>query len=188
MSARNFDSSGWDTIMPALTTGGVVQSNGTMVGLIPMGAGPNSRTGNDIFVRGIDIRGQIRHASVTTSADTGALVRIVCIRDRQPNAAAAAFDDVFSVVGPIGGVLAFPNLANALRFEILYDRVFNVNPTIGLASWPESRIDVVRLLKCEFPVRYNNIAVGVGSVTTNNVFLGAALARVSSAADRKSVV
>jgi hypothetical protein len=144
----------------APTTAGVVSATALS---ITQGTGDANRIGNVIHLKRYRARGYI----TGSTAATGAL-RLLFVRDKQPNGALPAVTDVLQSAS----WYSLPNASTVVgyggaRFVILSDRVFNefqqFTGTSCLLPWS---LDV----KTDFNVTYSGNAGTIADIQTNNLF------------------
>jgi hypothetical protein len=123
-----------------------------------------TRTGRDILVESVEVRGY----AVTTAVTNVDLLRVVILWDNESRGAAPAYTDVYSTNL---GIMSLYNLDNSHRFKILYDSgPLLVNST---AATNGMRAITIPPIKIGRKVRYYNggNAGTVADVDSGGMFL-----------------
>lgn len=121
----------------------------------------NERVGRQITMKSIQIK---FNTKVTTSTGVDQRHRIVIVYDKQTNAAAAAWTDVFVSAD----TMALRNLENRSRFVILYDKMITLNASAESGSSALRSI----YLRCNLPVTFNSGDAGtVADIVTGSLYL-----------------
>lgn len=110
----------------ALATTGVITNSS--LNLIPQGILENNRIGRKCTIKKIQFRGVIQFNSSTT--ESGEVVRIMVVWDKQANGAAATITDILETADE----KSFNNLSNKNRFVTLKDWYFPVQKTVDLGT------------------------------------------------------
>ncbi len=123
------------------------------------GTSNNTREGDQIKVVSIYFRYVISmHASATDTS-----VRILLVQDKQCNGTAVSWADVLSSATSPDSLVAFNNLDNKYRFNILYDRVHQMSIN------GRRNIYGKFYKKCAIKVRYSSNLGTVADINTNNL-------------------
>lgn len=111
----------------------------------------------------------LRHLRLRLLAVTGtgnSRMRVIVLKDRQPDGAFPAPVDLFTNVGSTEGTILSPfNVTNKKRFKILFDRTWTCNPVIQPTPL------LARSIPLNFKVTYNAPGNGIAQVVTNSLIL-----------------
>lgn len=166
----------FDTTRSALalsTTGTLVDDS---LNHVPQDATESGRLGRKITVTGISLRGSYNFGSTSTLSNMDQRVRLLVFVDTQCNGAAAPVESIINT-GGVTNVNSFRDLPNYDRFEVLYDRWFNihVNAVLQDGAGTGDSVPMFRGLEihipCEIPIEFDDSAAD-GSITTirtNNI-------------------
>ncbi len=143
------------------------------VNAIPQGVTESERVGRKCTIRSIHWRIQCKVPEMDAQAtpNAGDTIRVVMYLDHQANGATAANTDLFES----NDWQSFRNLANTQRFEILYDRMVNVNyftlasDGAGLVSSAEWSKDLQFHKKCNIPLEFSSTTGVIGEIRSNNI-------------------
>lgn len=155
---KYFDTSLAATNVPQV---GVVNPN---LVIVPQGDAENNRIGRKINIRSIWLKGTIfLNVSATAAAATDT-VRMILVQDKQANGAVFTVADVLQNTDYIG----FRNLANTSRFNILWDKTYNMSAMAVFTATPaglptEKALNMY--VKCNIPIEYD-AALTTGVITT----------------------
>jgi len=166
---KKFDDTTWssetldDYVSPSLSN------------LIQIGQGDliSNRQGNKIFLKYIMVRGWLV-GSATAGVRTP--VRISIVLDKQPNAANAAWADVYQSHANVNlNMNAQPNFGNSSRFKILKDKTFNIEYSTGGGSSlqmfkfkvPVNKYVTYVNQNAAVPATNNVLALGWSTLTAN---------------------
>lgn len=124
----------------------------------------NQRGGRQVRFKSIQLKGTISRSSASTGV--GDRLRIVVFIDKQANASAPSFSDLFeNVLGATPNVSTFRNLDNRKRFVILNDRVYNLD-----ADDPSREYNYYR--KLDMKTIYDDGNAGtIADITTNSLYV-----------------
>ncbi len=142
--------------------------------IIPEGNGQSARVGRKVNLTSIGIRGSVKIASTSTLANTGDVVRIMVVQDKQTNGASPAVATVLQSAD----YNAFGNLANRNRFVILRDKFIAIQSQSGSFDgtndgFAEAFVFFKDYFKVNIPIEYDASATD-GSLATqrsNNIFV-----------------
>lgn len=142
-----------NAVLPlATTTAAVALING-----IAQGTGAGERIGRKVTMKSLFIRGYVAKQGATVGSVP---IRILIVYDKQTNATLPATTDVVVT----DTVMAPMNLANAQRFTVLYDRVFN------LGEDGDNVFNFSKYIKMNHDVTYNAGTTNtIGSIQTGSV-------------------
>ncbi len=109
----------------------VVAQNGTIlnggsINLIGQGTGESVRIGRKCTIRKIGWKWTMQNSSIAT-ANAQNVIRLILYLDKQANGATATITDILES----NSFISHRNLANSGRFQILMDRNYTFNPSIG---------------------------------------------------------
>lgn len=107
---------------PTFNDSGLDQ-NAQYLSLIPQGSGPSERIGKQVFVKSIEIAGQVCGVAGTHA---GALARLVLLRDVNPDLTIPDLTHIFTT-DVLGSVNALRNPDFLSRYQILSDNVVMYN-------------------------------------------------------------
>jgi len=103
------------------------------------GSGPDDRTGRNIRMNSLEVRGFIHLDATNAAGRAQTLARIMLIYDRQPNGAAPAITDVLQDSTGATSTFVGLNLNNKDRFIVLRDRQVLL-PQLGVAGVPPGTV------------------------------------------------
>lgn len=151
-----------DTVITAGTSITSAPTTGTWLLSIPQGAGAVQRIGRNIRVERISMRIQLNSVNAAVLGDS---IRLMIIKDTDANRENLATSNIFtSTVTPYFQVAHVQqDSANARRYQLLYDRVVNIEPHAGWDATPENYpayAYVKKVLKKKFVVNFNNVGTG----------------------------
>jgi len=156
-----------DTAVPA--TGALTDS----INLIAQGVTESTRVGRKCTIKSVywkyTVHLPIRDAVATP--DAGDCLRTIIYLDKQANGATAAITDVLETADIHG----FRNLANQGRFEIVLDKLHNINYA-GLASDGAGVVSQAQVIneykfykKCNIPLEFSSTTGVIGEIKSNNL-------------------
>ncbi len=156
-----------DAIVAA--TGGITDT----VLVIPQGVTESERVGRKCMLRQIHWRYQVSLAERDAVADpvAGDSLRIILYQDKQCNGATAAIGDVLATAS----VRSFRDLANTGRFNILMDKIHNINymtlasDGAGVVSQAEHVQNYTYTKLCNLPIEYSSTTGAIGEIKSNNI-------------------
>ncbi len=156
----------------AVATTGIIKDSIVLIG---QGVTESTRLGRKIIVRSIAARWIINLALVQNVADitpTGDQIRIMVFIDHQCNGANAAVTDILETAS----IESYRNLANIARFDVLYDKVHNIQRMFGTvdgtntASGGKKENKMFKMFKkLDLPIEYNSTAGAITEITSNNI-------------------
>lgn len=154
-----------------------ISNNGTILaGLnhIAQGNGESERTGRKVTVRSLRIKGEWHMPSTATVADQDQRIRIVVYCDKQTNGTVATIPLIHSLAGTVN-INSFRSLANVSRFNILYDKTFNI-PINALAASNDANVPLIRGFRfnrtgLNIPLEFDDSAPdgSIATIRTNNI-------------------
>ena len=158
-----------DLINPVPSAGAV---GTTLVG-IQNSSQQNGRVGRWIAPISIEGMGNIVLPPQGAGAAGSDVCRIMLVRDKQPNGATFTVADLLQQNGGVAAYLSFKELFNDERFDILYDKSFNVECTGGVVA---ATIEGNKILHFCVPLHgtrtlYSGTGGTVTDITTNNYAL-----------------
>lgn len=104
-----------------ISTAGDIRASINGVG---QGTGPSDRVGRNILLTSIQWRYALKLPSVSSAAvQTGDSVRLIIFLDKQCNGEDAGVTDIFDITN----IHSFLKLTNTDRFEILFDKLHDIN-------------------------------------------------------------
>lgn len=134
---------------------------------ITQGVGVQERVGKKIMVKGIQL-GLHFETPATTGVEQS--VRVVVVQDKQANAAACGWDDVFDdgTGGNDATSLTDPlKVENRYRFTVLYDKMLKLS--VDSAYPRQHSFKVFR--KVNIPVMYGGVGDTIASINSNSIYL-----------------
>ncbi len=147
---------------------GVIQNTGT-INIIPQGVTEVQRVGRKCNVHRIMWKYNL---TLAASATVGAVdtVRMILYQDTQCNGATAAVTDIMES----DNYQTFRNLANSGRFNILYDKMHQMNPMASAgngtandaAPWALNR---TFYKKCNIPLEFDSTTGALTEIRSNNL-------------------
>ncbi len=153
-----------------IESGGTIQNAGS-VNLIAQGNTDSTRIGRKCAVVGIEWRFQVAilaQADVNQGTD---VVRVLIYLDHQANAATAAVLDILEV----DNYQSPFNLANDSRFDILFERVYDVNATAAAGQNAEETTsaygmsDELELDELDISLDFSGALGALTEITSNNI-------------------
>lgn len=155
---------------PVAAAGNIVQNS---LHLMAQGTTPSERIGNKIVIKQIFLHIEVLLPSTATVAETSDIVRILVVKDKQCNGAAATVAAVLQ-----GTTLYdFNNMENKGRFKTLAERTYSLksggagNSTATTIVTMEDIIHDTIAIKCNIPVQYGGAGGAITDIKSNNVFL-----------------
>lgn len=144
--------------------------------VVVQGNAEDQRIGRKIMIKALHVKGQVALLGTTLTTDMEQRVRVIFAVDKQTNGAAATLADVIDFAGV--EINAFRNLANVSRFDILYDRTFNLNVTAIAQSAAGTFVSAPQTYGFSFskrlnlPIEFDATATDGSLATqrTNNIF------------------
>ncbi len=162
-----------------------ISANGTILaGLnhIAQGNGESERIGRKVTVRSLRIKGHYQFPSTATVADQDQRLRIVVYCDKQTNGTVATVPLIHSLAGTVN-INSFRNLANVSRFNILYDKFYDIRVEAVAAS-NDANVPMLRGFKfnltgMNIPLEFDETATdgSIATIRTNNIGVYAIAAR-----------
>jgi len=140
------------------TTARVVLLNG-----LAQGTTASTRIGRRVTMKSIELKGRVSAGSTGTLA----AVRYALVLDKQANAAAPAFTDIYDAALPE----SLRNISNKARFQVLWDS--GLTAVVGSSATPTdaARRTMEFYKKIGIPVQYNAGTAGtVGDIQTNALY------------------
>lgn len=157
-------------------TGVSTTSNLSLLNGVVPGTGASQRIGRKIQMKSYELK---LYANVDT-ATTITSVRFMLVLDRQANAAAPVFADVYDQAT----TTTLRNISNKARFKVLYDSGLVSLTGNTAAPNDNSLVTFTHYRKCNIPVQYNAGTAGtIADIQTNSLYLMAIGSTVSGTAD-----
>ena len=180
----------FDTGVTDLVIDGGVNMTDSIV-KIPQGTGQSQRIGRRATLKSMWWRFQYHLPSWSASTPTeGDNFRIVVYLDRQANGATATQADLFGTQTEIRGMW---NLANKDRFEILWDKIWNLNYSTAVYVPAKSQIHMggkfwneTFFKKLDVPLEFDGVNGAMTEIKSNNI--GVALVGVNGRAGFRSSI
>jgi len=134
--------------------------------LIPQGTTDQTRVGNKITIRNVNVRFAISADDQTTGAFAAGAIRIIIYVDKQTNGATAAFTDILKG----GQVTSFRNMDQVDRFIILKDKIYAppVMAANALHTSTSARYYSISK-KVNLPVHFSSTTGAITELRSNNI-------------------
>lgn len=144
------------------TSGVIINS----LNLVPQGTTDQTRVGNKITIRNINIHAYSNNDDQTTLAFAGSNIRVIVYLDKQANGAAAAVTDILNTAA----ITSFRNMDQVDRFVILVDKVvFNPVECANALHTSNQRHYWSVNKKCNIPVHFSSTTGAITEVRSNNI-------------------
>lgn len=156
----------------------VITAGGTIVptiNIIAQGVTESTRVGRKCTIKSIHWRYRINliEQDAVATPPAGDTVRVMVYLDRQCNDAAAGVTDILET----NSWQSFRNLANTSRFQILLDKLVNINynnlasDNAAVVSSTVHDQDYIFNKKCNIPIEFNNVANdgSLATIRSNNI-------------------
>lgn len=148
-----------------VTQAGAIQTT-SMVAGIQQGAGESERIGRKVVVRKLHVNGDIILPGSATATFTEDVVRLIIFWDKQTNGAAATVGQILASAS----YLAYRNLQQTGRFNILSDKKYTINASAGNGTSTADKRAHWRLnLNCKIPLEFDASTGAITDLTTNNL-------------------
>lgn len=143
---------------------------------IAEGNGESDRVGRKITLKSLAIKGNWFFTSNAVLANMDNRLRIIVYCDKQTNGAAATMQHIISQNGAVN-INAFANLANSSRFQILFDKTWDVTiPAVGqdaagtFDNLPQEHTWTLNK-RLNLPIEYDATATdgSIATIRTNNI-------------------
>ncbi len=118
----------FDTVKAATSMSATGTISDPSLNLITQATTESARIGRKCTVKSLHMRGELISPTSTTEAAGGQKARVIIYLDKQANGATAAASDILEATVSVN---QFRNLSNSGRFNILYDRTFNMSFRAG---------------------------------------------------------
>lgn len=139
--------------------------------LVAQGTDENERIGRSITIKKIMLRGMIYHSTVAALASASCL-RLIVYLDKQCNGAAAVSTDILEDGTATNNIVSFRNLANSKRFQILFDNVWDLNPTTARDTGPQAgdlRYYFSVYKNVNIPVEFDSTTGAITEIRSKNI-------------------
>ncbi len=134
---------------------------------------PSGRIGRKIVVKSVAFRLHIVFPEAATPLHD--LVRIIVLIDKQCNGAQPVVADILQTATT---ATSFYNLENSGRFEILFNKYFNMfarsgagNSTAGVNTFGDDEKFVKGYFKLNLPIQYNAATGAITEIRSNNIVM-----------------
>lgn len=132
---------------------------------VPNGTGKNDRIGRKIVVRSVQMTGFLR-----VKPDGDDAVRIIIGVDKQNNGSGTGSAEFLDdTLAGIHAPVAFRNLTNSNRFQMLHDKLFAMN--LGAQGQAATRVIPKFFKKCYIPIEFDGEDGIISEIQSNNIFL-----------------
>ncbi len=92
-------------------------------------------------------------------------VRVLIVQDKQTNGLAITMAKLFSLTTAILNINSPLNLDNSFRYNVLCDKVFQINDN------GKDNVHFKKYIKMQMRTRYNAAQAGITEITTNSIFV-----------------
>ncbi len=141
--------------------------------LIPQGTTESTRIGRKCNIKSIGWKFRLNLPEVDAAADPPAAdtVRVCMFLDKQCNGATATVTDILEVAD----FQSFNNLANKSRFNILYNKVFTLNPMTlasngaGVMSSATVQRNSSFYKQCNLSLEFSGVTGALTEIRSNNI-------------------
>lgn len=145
------------------------------INIIAQGVTESTRVGRKCTIKAIHWRYKVNLPQQDAGGTplNGDTLRIILYLDKQCNGATAAITDILETAN----VQSFRNLANVSRFNILLDKLHNINyhnmasDGAGLVSLSNQTYQTTFNKRCDIPIEFNNVANdgSLATIRSNNL-------------------
>lgn len=154
----------------AFTTSPSATGTINTLAIIPQGDGESERIGRKAIITNILAHGFLEFTS-STNAQVGNRVRVMVVMDRSTNGLTFSAADLMNIAGT-ADIDAFRDLSHVGRFDVLYNNLMTMNPSISGDGTTNRVAGTVRNIafniKCCVPIEYDASAT-TGAITTQQV-------------------
>lgn len=160
-----------DRVIPAITISAPGDILNILPLLIPENTTPSGRIGRKLVVKSIAFRIHINLDSNNNAVHD--IVRIICLIDKQCNGAQPALAEIFQTVNT---ATSFYNLQNSGRFEILFNRYYQLFAKSGAGNgstnvFGEDEKLCMGYFKLNLPIEYNAATGAITEIKSNNIVM-----------------
>ncbi len=164
----------------------------TFMSIVPEGAGPQQRVGNDYTIDSIQMRGFIEtdNFEAATAPFVDFTVRLVLVVDFQTNGAQVVINELFQT-DVTDDELAYRNLDHIDKFRIIWDKTFDFKPTSATVNEGSINLYAVGNLRHDFKmfhkfkkglvVHMEGSTQAIANVTDNRIVLLAIASNIALA-------
>lgn len=140
---------------------------GRSLNLIPQGTSESERIGRKCLIKKINMRGSILLANATANNACQNRIRIIVYQDKQANGAdITATTDLLETAA----IDSYRNLANSMRFKVLYDKTMACNCTCAdgtetfeyIKNWSFNR-------RVNIPLEFSSTTGAISELRSNNI-------------------
>lgn len=134
--------------------------------LVPQGTTDQTRIGNKISIRNINIHGYMSYDDQTTGAFGAGNLRVILFVDKQCNGATALVTDILKSAS----IESFRNMDQVDRFTILKDIVFEGPQLVANALHTSQTTKYWSLsAKCDLPIHFSSTTGAITELRSNNI-------------------
>lgn len=140
---------------------------------VAQGDGESNRDGRKCVLTSVHVKGNVTiDASSGSSLNNGAVVRVLLVQDKQTNGVQLNSEDVLLSATHVE--YAYRNLQHARRFNVLWDRTFDLNKTAGAGDGtaddsPAWQRSFTINKKFKIPVLHDGTTANITSITDNSL-------------------
>lgn len=153
----------------AVATSGVIWE--PSLNLIPQGVTENTRVGRKCTIKSIYLKMSAALTSSAISSATDDGIRVMLILDKQCNGTASTVTDVLETAE----YLAFNNLANRGRYQVLMSKYIDISATAGGIGGSSASGTVGKTFewykKCNTPIEFSSTTGAITEIRSNNLLL-----------------
>lgn len=151
---------------------------------VASGTNVNQRVGRRIVMKSIYIRGYIFTGTTPLSFP----VRTMLVLDKQANGAAPTMQQILGSFASAQADIDAPNnLDNRERFKIMMDKMTIIQVNGGTSGATSNAGWIQKYKKCNIPVTFNNVGLGISSISTNSLWLCAVGPQVHDSASNHRI-
>ena len=153
-----------------VTTAGVIAEDSLCH--VAAGTGESDRIGRKITIKSVHVKGLAHLDSSTLLNDMDCWLRVIVYQDKHANGATAGVTDILEGAN----ILAYRNLVNSERFNVLKDLMVNINTT-AVSGDGTTHASVEREAffqihkKVNIPVQFSSTTGAISEIQNNNVGL-----------------
>jgi len=163
-----------DTVEPQSAVAAAGTLGQVSLNIIPQDDTESGRVGRKVSIKKFMVKALMILPATTVAANSVDRIRLMFIVDRQANGASPTVAQILATPSTID---SFQNLANASRFQILYDKTHTISANAGGAptatpSFSQENRFVKISKKVDIPIEFDSTAA-TGALTTirsNNIF------------------
>lgn len=184
----------WDLVKPSSVVNQTWTEIWTSVNLVQQGANADQRIGRNIWIKGLNIKGDVKAVSDSLSGvlSSDQYVRVAIVLDTQCNGASPASTDIWESTDIAGTAVPecdqWRNLEKSSRFRILYDKVMQMNQFVcagasgnTLTGAKTMRFKVNK--KMNLKIEFDSSTGFIGDLSSNNISVWAVKNQTANTVD-----